>query len=231
MRSTFRRAGVGLVLAAALLGTPARGAGASYTIQEATAEPPKELTDAIHKLLKNQSVQLLDGTGSPVAELWFRKELPSKATPEQVKNGLTYQELEETTLIGAARFTRPWSDYRKQKIAAGVYTLRLGFQPMDGDHMGTAPHNEFLLLIPANLDPKPDRMETKELRELSTKASKTSHPAVLLLFPNAKPEDKPRLVDKGTGHLALAIKSDALAAGQKAPLGFALTLVGHTSAE
>src|SRR5262249_36813905 len=125
------------------------------------------------------------------------------------------------------------TDYRKQKIKPGVYTLRLGFQPMDGDHMGTAPYNEFCLLVPAKMDEKPDVIDPKELRELSAKAIGGSHPGVLLLFPNEKPEDKPRLLDEGSETWAIATKRPVAVDGKKsdAALGVALALIGHTSAE
>jgi hypothetical protein len=209
--------------------TPAApGAAAEFSIKTVAAPPPKELPEATVKLLGEQSVQLLDASGSVVARLWFRKELPAKATPEQVKNGLTYRELQETALLGAVRFEQGVTDYRKQKIKPGVYTLRLGFQPMDGDHMGTAPYPEFGLLIPAVDDTKPDVMTAKELQELSAKASGGSHPAVFLLYPNEKPADAPQLVDKGGGTWVLNVKEPVVAGGQKAAIGMGLTLVGHT---
>src|SRR6516164_2016548 len=153
-----------------ILGLAAWGADARYSIKEAKSPPPKELQDPIQKLLTDSSVQLLDDKGKMLCEVWLRKELPAKATPEQVQQGLKYRDLSESTLVGAVRFDQPVTDYRKQKINAGVYTLRLGFQPMDGDHMGTAPYPDFCLLVPANLDQKPDLIETKELRELSAKS-------------------------------------------------------------
>ena len=87
------------------------------------------------------------------------------AAPEQVAGGLTYREIQPTTVVGAVRFPQAWSDYRKQKIPAGVYTLRLAVQPENGDHMGTAPYNDFLLLSPAAKDTSADAMEPKELHE------------------------------------------------------------------
>jgi len=48
-----------------------------------------------------------------------------------------------TTLLGALRVHKTEIDYRKQKLKEGVYTLRLAYQPADGDHMGTAPNAEF----------------------------------------------------------------------------------------
>ena len=58
--------------------------------------------------------------------LWLRKELPAEATPEQVKNGLTYREVPKTTLIGAIELPQKWIDFRKQEIPKGVYTLSPG---------------------------------------------------------------------------------------------------------
>jgi hypothetical protein len=219
------------ITAALLVAIPAVAADAKYTIKQATTSAPPELKEPIRTLLNEQSVQLFDGPGL-LAEVWFRKEVPAKATPEQVKNGITYRELEETTLLGAIRVDRQMTDYRKQKINPGVYTLRLGFQPMDGDHMGTAPYSEFCLLVPAKSDDKPDPMDAKALRELSGKAvSGGSHPSPWLLFPNDKPEETPKLVDKGNGHWALSLKEPVVAGSQKGSLGIALTLIGQTMAE
>lgn len=209
---------------------PGLAADGAYSIKAAATPVPKELKEGIAGLLSDRSVQLLDAKGNLQAEVWFRKDLPSKATPAQVKNGLTYRELDETTLLGAIRFDQPMTDYRKQKIKAGTYTLRLGFQPMDGDHMGTAPYSEFCLLVPAALDEKPGTMSAKELQELSTKASGTTHPAVFLLFPNEKPEAAPKLVDKGNNTWVLYVKEAVLAGQEKAALGLGLTLIGHSEA-
>src|SRR5262249_51577878 len=136
-----------------LLARTAPADDAKYTIKPTKNEPPKEVKEPIRKLLEGQSVQLVDDKGGVICEVWFRKEVPAKATAAQIKNGLTYREnIEETTVLGAIQFPQEARDYRKQKIKAGVYTLRLGFQPMDGDHMGTAPNPEFCLLVPAAED-------------------------------------------------------------------------------
>ena len=119
------------------------------------------------------------------------------------------------------------TDFRKQKIKAGVYTMRLGFQPMDGDHMGTAPYPEFCLLSPADSDEKPAAMTPKDLQDMSAKASGTTHPAVFLLYPNEKPEDAPKLIDKGKGIWVVNVKEPVTAGQEKTFIGLGLTLVGH----
>jgi hypothetical protein len=221
----------GAVFLLLLLPGSIQAADAKYSIKAATTPAPKELSEPISKLLSDQSVQLLDSKGAVLAELWFRKQIPSKAGPDQAKKGLTYRDLDEGTLLGAIRCVQPLADYRKQKIKPGIYTLRLGFQPMNGDHMGTAPYPEFCIVTPAGEDKKPDTMDPKELFELSTKATMTSHPGIFLLFPNEKPKDKPELVAKEQDHWVLNLKEEVSAGGIKAPLGFALTLIGHSAAE
>jgi hypothetical protein len=201
-----------------------------YSIKEAKTAPPKEVDKAIAATLAERSVQLLDAKGDLLAELWFAKEVAAKATPAQVKAGLTYRELPETVLLGVVRFAKPSSDYRGQKIAAGVYTLRLAFQPMNGDHMGTAPYNEFVLLVPADDDKKPDLFkDPKELQELSLKASGSSHPAVYLLFPGKDPGAAPKLVSQPGGHWVLNVKQDVKVDGQKTALTIGLTLIGKSA--
>ena len=229
MSWTVRLVAVSILLTAAT----AFAADAKYTLKTAATPAPKELAEPIGKLLSDHSVQLADDKGSVLCEVWFRKELPIRATPAQVKNGLSYRELEESTVLGAVRFDQQWSDYRKHKIKPGVYTLRLGFQPMDGDHMGTAPYSEFCLLIAAQADAKPDLLETKRLQEMSAKSIGGSHPGVILLFPNEKPPDKPSLVEKENNHWVVMLKEPVTVQGQKAPasLGIGLVLVGQTTAE
>jgi len=211
------------------LAVPCRAADAQYSVKTAKSPPPPELKEPVAKLLSDRSVQFLDQKGDVIAELWFRQELPAKATADQVKNGLTYRELEETTLLGVIKLARQVTDYRKQKINPGVYTVRLGFQPMDGDHMGTAPYTEFGLFSPAAADEQPKALASaKALQEQSSKSvvGGSGHPAVFLLVPSDKPPDEPKLVGKGSNWV-LHVKEPVNADGTKGSLGIGLTLVGH----
>ena len=200
------------------------------TFKVEKTDPAKELKDGIRALLDTEAIQVQDGNQT-VATIWFRKTLPSKAAPEQVKGGLTYREIPETTIVGAVQFAQPWTDYRKQKIPAGVYTMRLAFQPQNGDHMGTAPYNDFCLLSPAAKDGKAETMEPKELHELSATAAGGSHPGVMLLYPNNKPEDQPKVISKPNATWVLNVKRPVEVNGMKASLGFGLTVAGHTTQE
>jgi hypothetical protein len=229
---TCRAGGFALLLG--LLAARQSSAGESkYSIKTTKAQPPSELHESVRAVLDDKGIQLLDDKGKSICELWFRKSLPVKASAEQLKTGLTYRDLEESTVFGAVRFDEQSRDYRKQRIKPGLYTLRLGFQPVDGDHMGTAPYPEFLLLLPSKLDQNLRSMETKELQETSAKAIGRSHPGVLLLYPNDKPGASPALVDKGMDTWVLNFGMPLENEGKKseALLGIGLALIGHSTME
>jgi len=217
------------LLGVLLFAMPLSAADEAVKVKSEKLPPPAELKGPISELIGDDAIVIQDAKGNTLSTIWFRKEIPSKATPEQVKNGTTYREIASTTLVGALQLPQKWTDFRKQEIPKGVYTLRLAIQPMDGDHMGTAPHNEFLLLCPADKDVKPDTMELKAAHELSAESHGATHPAVLLLFPNAKPADAPRVVSKGAGIFVLNIKRPINAGGMKSTLGFGMTVAGHTA--
>lgn len=201
-----------------------------YGLKVVEAEAPTELAAAIRKELGKQALRVVNSQGETLCDIWLRTAVPSKATGEQIENGLTYREIEPTTLLGAIRYHQAGSDYRNQEIPAGVYTLRFALQPQDGDHMGTAPHSEFCLVMAAKLDESPDVLDLKELHKRSSKAVETSHPGVLLLFPYEKPGKEPVLKDEGMGHWVLRTALKVKTADREATLGLGLTVVGHSTA-
>jgi hypothetical protein len=201
------------------------------TVKVADQEPPKELADAVRAVLAGKAMTVTDDAGKVVCTVWAAKELEAKATADEVKAGPKYAHVEETTVVGAVQFPAEWRDYRKQKVKAGVYTLRLGIQPMDGDHQGTAPFNDFCLLCPAGMDKAPDLLEVKAMHELSAKSTGRKHPAMMLLFPNKKPADAPAVEAKPKDHWLLNYGVPVGAGGEKAVLGFGLVVAGVTEAE
>lgn len=199
-----------------------------YSIKMAQDGAPKELSDGVRKVLNRRSVQFCDPAGKTICEIWLRPEIPADATPEQIKNGITYREVKQTELFGAIRFEQDWTDYRKQKIKAGVYTLRLGYQPMDGDHQGASEFQEFLVLLEASKDQKPDTMDAKHMTEASAKSIGTGHPAVLMLFPVGKAPATPTLAALPKNHWVVNSGAEVVVAGKKtgASLSIGLTVVG-----
>jgi hypothetical protein len=218
-------------LALAVAASLFAAADAKFTVKVEDAAPPMELSAAVRAALDGKAMHVYDDKGKPLCTVWPAKVLETKAAADQAKTRLKYADLEESTVVGAVKFPATFVDYRKQKIKPGVYTLRLGIQPTDGDHQGTAPFNEFCLLAPAALDTKPAVMEAKELRELSTKSTTRKHPGVMLLFPNKTPSEKPAIEAKPQDHLVLSFRVPASAGGEKGYLGFSLVVVGATMAE
>jgi hypothetical protein len=206
--------------------TPAFGQDKKYSIKTAVAEPPNEVSDTISKTLAGEAVQFFDPAGKLICEIWLAKELPAVATAEQLKKGITYRELKETQVVGAIRLPKPWHDYRKQSVKAGVYTLRLGFQPADGDHSGKSEFTEFLVMSSAAKDKSAEIMTAKGMQDLSAKSIGTGHPGVLMLFPNSK-AGKPTLESMPRDHVVLNVSCGVQAKGSRGTLGFGITLVGE----
>jgi hypothetical protein len=187
--------------------------------------PPDALAEPIRKLLDEQALVVRDGE-TEVMTVWFRTEIPVKAAEEQVKNGLTYREIPEGVLVGAIRFPAKFTDFRKQEIAAGVYTLRFAVQPDIGDHTGTAPHPEFCLMCQAKDDKSAEPVEKKKLIEVSSLVNEGRHPAVLLMWPNNGKDTGVKVLSKGEGVYVATVKRPVAAGELKTTLGFAITVAG-----
>jgi hypothetical protein len=212
-----------LLLASAF--TPAQEGG-KYTIKVVKEKPPADLKAGIAKLLGPEAIALLDGAGNKICDIWLRRQVPADATAEQLQNGLSFRELKETTVLGAVRFDKDWTDIRKQKVKAGVYTLRLGFQPENGDHAGASPTKDFVLLVSAAKDPDPAPMDPMKLQEKSMKSIDTGHPAALMLFPVSKAPAAPQITMMEGKYWVINTRFPVTAAGKNGDLGVGLTVVG-----
>ena len=193
----------------------------------ATDDKPPALSAELAKSLDAKGLRVSVGDDAAMT-FWFRTTLPATATAAQVRNGLTYRELAEGSFVGVVSFAKPFTDYRKQEIAAGDYTLRLGVQPDIGDHAGTSPHPDFLVLLPLADDTTLDSLDGKTLRKLSAKVTGGDHPGVMLLYPHpAKPAGAKLAAKPGVSVLTF---THALTTGDgPATLGFALVVRGHST--
>jgi hypothetical protein len=213
------------VCLAAVLPAPLAGAEPKFSAKLEKVEPPAKLAPPVRKLLDPEVLVVRDGD-AVVMRVWFRATIPAKATEEQVKNGLTYREIPEGTLVGALEFPEEFTDYRKQKLPAGAYTLRFAVQPDIGDHTDTAPHPDFCLICPADADRDAEDVEKKKLIELSSKVNEGRHPAVLLLWPHHAKDGAVKVLDKGDGVWVATTRRAVVAGERKTALGFAVTVAG-----
>ncbi|MFO0970366.1 MAG: hypothetical protein U0793_32860 [Gemmataceae bacterium] len=200
-----------------------------YSLDVKDAAPPKEVDAAIAKLMGPKAFLFKDSGGKIVAEVWIRAEVPSDGTAEQIKNGITYREVKQTELLGVVNFPAEWHDYRKQKVPAGAYTLRLAYQPMDGDHMGMGEFQDYALLLDASKDTSPKTLEKDALIKMSMASIKTGHPGVLMLVPTPAKGKDAEVVARPRNEWVLNVRRPITSGGKKADATFAigLTLEGH----
>lgn len=175
-----------IVLATALLLAGGQAAMAQYRAERVTAAPPQELAPAVREVLDSSAIRVVGPEGA-LCEVWLRKDVPARATPEQML-GVSYGDFSEGTLFGVIRFLQEAKDYRRQAVKPGVYTLRFALLLVDGNHMGVSPNRDYFLLSPAAEDTGLAALAPQELYGLSRKASGTSHPSIWSLTP---PESAP----------------------------------------
>lgn len=218
------RIGLGLVLIVVAVGAHS-AEPVKLGLKSEAVELPDAVAQEIRKELTTDAFAIRDGE-TALFTFWFRTEIPAKATAEQIRNGLTYQEIPEGTLVGVVKFEKPFVDFRKQEIPVGCYTLRIAVQPDTGDHKDTAPHTDFLLLCPANEDKTIEPLELKEMVKRSIKSTGGDHPSVMLLFPNFGKDTEAKLVAHLDGVTCLQLKRTLKTDSATGSLGFAIAIAG-----
>jgi len=154
--------------------------GAQPRVSSLAEKPPADLEPTIASLLQASGVKAVVGEGT--LDIWFVQSITSDGGWSGVESG---------TLVGAIRVTGPFKEIRGKVVAPGVYTLRYGQQPQNGDHLGISPYRDFLLLSPASADKDPKVLGFDGVVALSKQVIGTSHPASLSIDP---PEDAPGAV-------------------------------------
>ena len=131
---------------------------------------------AVKGLLDSSGSRVLLADGTPLADVWLRKTTPKNTT---AATDVLYPQLAISQMVGVIRFPAGGKDFRGHAIKPGIYTMRYDVQPSDGDHLGTAPNPDFLLLSPVAEDADPNaKMDTKQLATMSSHASGLRHPSV-----------------------------------------------------
>ena len=172
--------GVFALLTAQLL---AAGVGLAAESGVAVVKEPAPAADISADVAKALSPtgHRITADGKVVAEVWLTKQWPIKAKFSPSLSVL--YPFEPGELIGVIRYPKRGADFRDQQFKSGVYTLRYGLQPQDGNHVGTSDTRDFLMLLPAKKDAKPARVASIEsLFGLSTQVSQSTHPAILSML-------------------------------------------------
>ena len=190
------------------------------------AAPADELSEEVAAKLSESGLRVLRGETRTVCEIWPCKEWAVKADFKPTSE-LLYP-FQPGQLIGVLRFTRRGSDFRDQTISRGVYTLRYGLQPVDGNHEGTSPTRDFLLLVNAENDTSVEPKAIEALLEASAEAAGSAHPAMLCLQQVTAEGDAPAMRhDEERDWWILKFASQAKSTNESQALPVEMVVVGH----
>jgi hypothetical protein len=143
----------------------------------------------------------------------------------------SWEDVEEGSLIGAVNVPGEFRDIRGRVIKPGIYTLRYGLQPENGDHLGVSPFRHFLLLSPAAVDIDPAPRGHDGTVELSKQAIGGSHPGVWSIDPPVAKESPLQLHKTDLGHDAVVMEVPVTRDGKPAgTLRFGVVLIGRIEA-
>lgn len=132
--------------------------------------PPEELSAAVKGALGKGGAKVT--SGETTLEFWWA---PLTAD--------TWDSVEEGAIVGVMRVTGPFKEIRGKTVAPGVYTLRYGLQPQNGDHLGVSENREFLVVSPAASDASAGPLSFDDMVANAKQTTGTSHPASLSINP------------------------------------------------
>ncbi len=189
---------------------------------------PKGLSEKVAARIHETGYQIT-GPDGVVGIIWPAKEIPVKAKFKPTLS-VAYP-FANGELLGAVHFPKGTMglDFRAQEIAAGVYTLRYGQQPEDGNHLGTSDIRDFCLALPAakDKDPKPIADEMRR-NESSAEAAGSTHPAIFLMSaPPKKPEKEAKLIHhEDEDYWILQVPTTSKAKKKTSPITIRIVVVG-----
>jgi hypothetical protein len=151
-------------------------AAAQLAVTSLASPAPDALAAPIRQQLSPEGHKV--SLGATTLELWWVNALSvaGGGPPE-------WSKVAEGALVGVVRVSGSFKEIRGKAVNPGVYTLRFGLQPQNGDHLGVSPFREYLLLSPASADQDPKALGFDASVALSKLTVGTSHPAALSLDP------------------------------------------------
>ncbi len=165
----MRRIFAGWILLAVITATPL-AFSQEYVTETGSAVP--EIVPAAGRELIAQDAIALKSHDTVVAEFWMRT-VEFEGEPGG-GFGVRYDMIPEGAYLGVVSFPEKGSDFREQSIPSGIYSLRYGLHPENGDHMGVASSRDFAILSPVDKDV--EAMKNYEFEALMKLTSEVGNP-------------------------------------------------------
>lgn len=196
-----------------------------YSVKKLEEKPPvDEMPKAIAGQLDETGYTVTKGEETTLANIWFTKEWDVKEGFSPTLDVL--YGFKPGHLVGVIQWKRKGADFRDQEIARGVYTLRYALQPNDGNHVGTSPTRDFLLMVEAAKDEAAEPMEAEKLSQLSAEAAESTHPAMLALqLVPTKADQRPAIHFQERNEFHILRATGKSKAGK--PVDVDIVVVGH----
>lgn len=222
-RMRTARSTAGTALAAALvvawLAAPDTALAQALAIASAPAPPPDALAAPVRAALLPSAVTIKNG--DTTLEVWLASGVAVSA------EGPGWDAVESGTLVGALRVTGAFKEIRGKVVKPGVYTLRFGLQPQNGDHLGISANRQFLLVSPAAVDTDPKGLGYDGAVALAKQTTGTSHPSSLSLDPPDDAGTPLAAVTNDLGHQGVAMEvKQSLNGTPVGTIRFGLIVVG-----
>lgn len=144
-----------------------------------TAPDADEVSVEFREQFADKGIRIKRGSSRTVCEVWFCKQWPVEAGFQATEDRL--YPFAPGQLIGLLHFSRRGKDFRDQSVSSGWYTLRFGLQPIDGNHEGTSPTRDFLVMVDVEQDAADKVWDVKSLMGASAEAAGSTHPAMMCL--------------------------------------------------
>ena len=188
---------------------------------------PEGLDEKIAAMLDPHGTTIAGNDGA-VCTIWLAKSLPVKPKFKPsltVKYPFSVGELTGALQVESDEFT----DFRGQPVKPGVYTLRYGQQPQDGNHIGTSELSDFLLALPAADDTDPAPIKMKTLFRKSAKATGSNHPAIFSLLAAEEKTKSPSLEhDENKEFWILHVTATGKNGNEESPESLRLVVIGKS---
>ena len=187
-----------------LLGLSLPGVAGEFRIAPADPLLGDQVSETIRSTIMSKGVRVNGPDGKSVAEFWGRS-TPFSGEPV-VEFGVRFETIPEGAFLGIARFPEKGSDFRRQTVPPGLYTMRYGLHPEDGNHMGVAASRDFALLTPIAEDPEPSKnLGFEELVAMTLRVG-NPHPTILRVeIPEG--EEAPHLWENEYEHWVLDLEA------------------------